>query len=81
MDNDYQLKILCTNIRILRVKNGLSKKKMAKILGIGISSLCRLEAGEVPPRLGSNMLMRIRDHFQISISSLFGPLPGMEKFY
>ena len=81
MDNDYCYKIFCTNIRNLRIKNGLSKKKMAKILGIGVNSLCRLEAGEVPPRLGCHILYRIWEHFNISADSMFAPLPDMEKFY
>ena len=43
---------------------------MAKILGIGIITLNKIEQGVLPPRLSVEMLFRIRDYFGVSLSLL-----------
>ena len=48
--------ILCKNIKILREKNKLSKKEMAKRLGIGVIALSKLESGILPKRLSVKIL-------------------------
>ena len=57
--------ILCENIRRLRKSEGLSKNKMAKILGISVKSLNSLEKSIIPKRLGLEVLIRIRNTFGI----------------
>lgn len=81
MNEEQSLTIFCQNIRILRIKNGLSQKEMAKILRIGVGSLRTIEAGHIPPRLGCNVLYYAAVHFGLRTSTLFAPLPGMEQFY
>lgn len=36
---------------------------MAKILGIGITTLNKIEQGVLPPRLSAEILFRIREYF------------------
>ena len=57
---------LCKNIMLLRKVHSLSKKEMARLLGISISALNRIEQGELPPRLSVSILFRIQTHFHIS---------------
>lgn len=53
--------MLSHNMIWLRRKHGLSKKQMAKRLGIGIGTLNALERGELPPRMGVSVLYAIHD--------------------
>lgn len=69
----YNMQILANNITLLRKKHRLSKVKMAKILNISVNSLSKIEAGVIPPRLKVGILFHIRDHFELSIQSLFQP--------
>ena len=59
-------RILCKNIKYLRFQHNLSKKEMAKKLGIGIASLSKIESGILPPRLTHELLLLIHEHFGIS---------------
>ena len=61
----YESQIFCRNIAWLRKKHGLSKKEMAKILGIGLHSLNNIEMGEMPPRLGYSILLTVYQQFGI----------------
>lgn len=54
------------NVVWLRKSYGLSKKKMAEIMGIGIGSLNKVEMGEIPPRLKVEALINIYSRFGIS---------------
>lgn len=60
-----QKEILCINITTLRNHYGLTQKKMAELLGIGIHSLRLLEKGILPPRLSFTILITLYDHFHI----------------
>ena len=71
MVEDRGLEYFCENIKNLRAEKGLSKKEMAKILGIGVGSLTQLEAGKLPPRLDCGVLERIHKHFGIIPAALF----------
>ena len=53
------------NIIWLRKKHNLSKSKMAKLLGISVSSLNKLENGILPPRLGTEVIFLIQEQFHI----------------
>ena len=49
MKNNYEFKVFCENIKAIRKQKSLSKKEMAKRLGIGVKSLDSIENGIVPP--------------------------------
>lgn len=66
-----ELKHFCTTVKTLRETNHLSKTAMAKILGISTSSLNKLENG-VMPRISSEVVFRLMDHFHISVEGVFG---------
>ena len=74
MQNSNQILILCQNIKILRERNGLSKKKMAQILDIGVTSLAKIEQGIMPPRTGVDIIFKISQHFKIRPHQLFTAL-------
>ena len=62
--------IFLQNIIWLRKHYGLSKKEMAKKLGIGIWTLNKIEKGELPPRLKIDVLFYIYKEFGISMSEM-----------
>lgn len=70
-DKQREIKNLSHNIKQLRQSHNLSKKSMAKIMGIGIGSLNKLESGILPPRADVQCLLNLNKHFGISISELF----------
>ncbi len=59
------LEIFAHNVAWLRKHYGFSKSKMARIMRIGIPSLNKLERGEIPPRLGVDVLFAIQKQFGI----------------
>ena len=65
-ENERELKNFCRNVAWLRKQNGLSKREMAKRLGIGIATLDKIERGEFPSRMGIEVLFSIQKHFGIS---------------
>ena len=69
-----QLHVFLENIVFLRKQHKLSKKKMAEILGIGIGTLNRIEKGELPTRISTRVIFRIKDHFHLSPSEQFHTL-------
>ena len=66
-----EMKHFCVTVKTLRETNHLSKTAMAKILGISVSSLNKLEAG-VMPRISSEVVFRMMDYFHISVKEVFG---------
>ncbi len=50
----------------LREQHGLSRREMAKRLHIGISTLERIEGGELPPRLNADIVFYIQKEFGLS---------------
>ena len=66
-----ELKNFCMNVKHLRSEHRLSKTAMAKILGISVSSLNKLENGVIP-RISSEVVFRLMDHFHISVEEVFG---------
>lgn len=71
MKTDKDVQIFCENIKKIRLKYGLSKKGMAKILEIGIKSLNSLENGKIPLRLNCLIFYKIQENFGIRPSDLF----------
>ena len=66
MDKAVLYKTLSNNIRYIRNKHNLSRKEMASIIGISVSTLCRLDAGETGVRMHCVMLNRVCDYFNLS---------------
>lgn len=59
------------NVKWLREHHHLTKKQMAKILDISISSLNKLESGTIPPRLGIKIIINIYNNFGIYSEDMF----------
>jgi len=68
-------KILGCNGSYLRKKHRLSKKALAKRLGIGVKSLSTLESGVIPPRMSINAVFQLCTVFHILPRALFSALP------
>lgn len=64
------------NITWLRKHYGISKKHMAKLLGIGIGSLNKIENGKMPPLLSAEIFLRIHDLFNIRPQDLISKRLG-----
>ena len=64
------LEDFCRNVHYLRKKNGLTQKETAKLLHIGVESLRKIEAGELPPRLGVEVLFYAQTAFSVPFSRL-----------
>lgn len=60
--------IFTHNIRWLRRRYGLSRRKMAQVLEIGRWSLDKLERGEIPPRMTVDILFAVQKNFGVSPS-------------
>ncbi len=71
MSTEPEIKAFCKNVKALRETFNLSKKSMSNILGIGISSLNKIESGVLPPRLNCDVLFRIYAIFKVPPSKLF----------
>lgn len=68
---ERELRNLCKNIRQLRERNGISKSKLAKALHISYRSVQKIEAGELPPQLGFEVILYAARVFQIRPAQLF----------
>jgi transcriptional regulator with XRE-family HTH domain len=66
MNIQYELLVFCENFKKLREKEKLYKRKMAKILGIGVSSITLIENGTVPKRLSFKVMLEIYNNFGIT---------------
>ena len=56
-----EILIFAHNLTWLRKKHGLSKRDMARRLGIGMESLNKLEQGIIPPRQTANIFLKYED--------------------
>ena len=65
-ENRLQLENLICNLVFLRKHFGISRKRMAKLLGIGVTTLQKLEQGILPPRLGVDIFFHIQRNFGIA---------------
>lgn len=77
-NKDESYDIFCHNVSALRKRHCLSKKKMARILGIGIASLDKIERGVIPKRMSCDVLIRLGKYFDISFCDLLAE--RQEKF-
>lgn len=70
--NEYnEFDVFCNNIKYLRIKNGISKTKMAKIMQISVYCLTKIEKGILPPSLDVAVLFCINAYFGVSSAQLF----------
>lgn len=69
-ETDRELDIFMKNIVWLRKKNELTKKEMAKILGISVCSLNKIEKGVFPPRTKVDIVVAIHCRFGIGPSEM-----------
>lgn len=79
LNNHRESKQFCDNVYKLRKLAGLSQKKMAQLLGIGIYSLRKIERGTLPPRVSVDIFFRLRNAFHICIPSLFLPIEKLPE--
>lgn len=63
---------LAGNLIYLRNSNGISKRGMADIMGVGVWTLNKLELGELPPRMKVEALFRIQERFGVPVHRLLG---------
>ena len=68
--NEEVIKNISRNTLYLRRVNDFSKKEMAEILGIGVTSYAKIEKGILPPRLSVRFLFRIQEYFGVSAADL-----------
>lgn len=73
MNNDQQLKILCANIKSLRLKFNITQAQLTQIMKISPKTLARLESGEVPARMGTKALVRFAQFLHVKMKDLFLP--------
>ena len=66
-----ELDYFCTAVKNLRAEYHLNKTAMAKILGISVSSLNKLEDG-VMPRISCAVVYRLMDYFHLTAEEVFG---------
>ena len=68
---ENEIFIFCENIKRLRLGHKLSKKEMAKKLGIDIESLTMIENGILPQELDCEVLFQIHRNFGVLPKHLF----------
>ena len=71
MNKETEIMLFCENIKSIRKTNKLSKKEMAKLIGIGTKSLTLIENGRLPPKLGCDVLFEIQKEFGIAPKTIF----------
>ncbi len=64
-ESNREWEIFANNVKWIRKTYGISKKKMASLLKIGIGSLNKIENGEMPPRLTIEIFFIIYKFFGI----------------
>ena len=63
--NHIELENFAYNIVWLRKHYGISKKKMAQLLKVGLWTINKLEKGEFPPGLKIDILFTVQKEFRI----------------
>lgn len=75
------LKNFCINVKNIRIWNGISLTAMAKTAGMALSTLKRIEQGDLPHGVGINQAGRIARHFGCQVYELFEPTYVFENKY
>ena len=63
---DY--KTIGINIKIKRIRQGISQAKLAKLLGVSAAHLCNIENGKV--KISLKMLSKLTGFFKCSLDDL-----------
>ena len=79
MDLTNETQIFGENLRALRQREHLTQKELARIMGIGVGSLRRIDRGDFPLRFYVSHLERILDHFGVTADSLFVPMEKADE--
>ena len=66
-----ELRCFLDNLTALRRKYGISKKKMAELLGVCVATINKIERGEFPSRVSCDVIFRAMEVFRIAPSKLF----------
>ncbi|MBQ9745279.1 MAG: helix-turn-helix transcriptional regulator [Clostridia bacterium] len=74
MSTQTEISILCENVKRLRKREKLSKKEMARIMGVGVRSITMLENGVMPVRMKADVLGRLKWRFGVTIEELFSKI-------
>jgi len=69
--NEGQLNNFMQNLINIRRYYGISKKRMAQLLGISLPSLNQLETLSLPGRLSVEVLVRMCRQFRLAPDALF----------
>lgn len=69
IDPREQSRVFCDNVKRIRAERRLSKKDMAAIMKISVSSLNKIENG-IMPGISCIVLCRICHYFGITLESL-----------
>ena len=73
-ETEEELRCFMRNMAQLRAEHGLSKREMAKRLGIGVGTLNKLEQGQLPARLSASVIYSIYREFGVLPSRQFADL-------
>lgn len=68
---DKELRYLLNNIELIRKEKLLSKKSMAKILGVSVKTINKIEQGVFPPRLSVSVIFKLHKNFGVLPYELF----------
>ena len=71
MNINRKAESLALNLYLIRKKNSLTQKEMAKRIGIGINTLRQLEKGNIPSRVSVGLIFNISNEFNIEPHELF----------
>ena len=72
--SNNDLAVFCANVRRLRQQEDLSKAAFARIMGVSVHTINRLEQNVLPLRLRTSSVIRLAQHFEMMVSALFRPL-------
>ena len=61
-------KTIGINIKIKRIRQGISQAKLAKLLGVSAAHLCNIESGKV--KISLKMLCKLTGFFKCSLDDL-----------
>lgn len=74
MTNNSNMDVFCRNIAILRKVHGLTQKEMAKLMGVSVYCVRKLERGVIPERLRIDVIYPLCRQFGMNPASIFKPL-------
>ncbi len=77
-ETSKELRTFMKNVAWLRTHYGLSKKDMAKLLGVSVMTLTRIERGQFPSQLHISVMYNIQRHFGVRISNQFVDITSEE---